>query len=217
MKTKSFISVLFIVFILAACTSSIIPVPTKTSVSLQTITPVPPTLTPTLWITPKVTATPRNIALSKKGEINSLIKQLHLGICPGSNLAIETPPPVDVPPPSKLEFTEIRTLPNPKSYYVSEIADNIDNSRQALIACEPDNCVDNVYVKDNKTGKAYKVYFGTMTWRPLQWLTWVNKDTFIVAQSSNPHYGLFVAINFDKQAYEYYGMASECLQSTPTP
>jgi hypothetical protein len=30
------------------------------------------------------------------------------------------------------------------------------------------------------------------------WLIWVNKDTFIVAQSSNPYYGKIVAINFTK-------------------
>jgi hypothetical protein len=215
-KIKNIVTVLLVAIILVSCAPATISIPTETAIPSQTFTPVPPTPTPTWWVTPAVTATPLNLVLSTKGEIDSVIEQLHYGICTGSNLAILTPPPIDVPPPSKLKFTEMETPPNQNSYYVSEVADNIDNSRQAFIACEPEKCVDNVYVKDNKTGKVFEIYFGAQTQRPLQWLAWVNKDTFIIAQSSNPHYGLFVAINFDKQQYEYYGMAYECLP-TPTP
>jgi len=213
---------ILVIIVLAGCTSgsptvSPTPVATKTAVPMLSFTPAPPTLTPTLWITPEITATPLNLVLSIQGEIDSLIEQLHPGLCLLPNLAIETPPPVDVPSPYELEFTQIETPPNPNSHYVSEIAINIDHSREAFIACEPEHCVDNVYVKDNETGEVYEVNFGAMPWRPLQWLIWVNEDTFIVAQSSNPHYGLFVAINFTRQEYEYFGMAYECLQVTPTP
>ena len=218
MKAKPIVAVLFVVFILVACSPATIPAPTETATPSQTSTPIPPSPTPTWWMIPAVTATPLNLALNNKGEIDSLIEQLHSGICTGNNLAILTPPPIDVPPPSKLKFTEINTPPNQYSHYVSAIADNIDNSLQAYIACEPEKCVDNVYVKNNKTGKVYEVYFGAQTTRPLQWLAWANKDTFIIAQSSNPHYGLFVAINFNKQEYVYYGMAMECWDTpTPTP
>ena len=77
--------------------------------------------------------------------------------------------------------------------------------------------MNNVYLKDNENGKVYEVYFGAMPRRPLESLIWVNKNTFMVAQSLNPYYELFVAISFDKQEYEYYGMTYECLQSTPAP
>ena len=218
MKAKSILSVLVVLCVLVACAPVTIPAPTETPVPTQTSSLIPPSPTPTWWLIPAVTATPLNLALSERGEIDSLIEQLHPGICTGNNLAILTPPPIDVPPPSKMEITEISLPPNPQSHYVSAIADNIDNSLQAYIACEPEKCVDYVYVKNNETGKVYKVDFGTLTYRPLQWLNWVNKDTFIVAQSSNPHYGLFAAINFNKQEYVYYGMAMECWDTpTPTP
>ncbi len=221
MKTNSIITATFVISVLVACTPVSPPAVTahaETATPSQTSTPILPSPTPTWWVTPRITATPLNLELSKKGEIDTLIEQLHPGICTGPNLAILTPPPIDVPPPAKIEITEINPPPNQYSHYVSEIAENIDHSLQAYIACDPEKCVDNVYVKENKTGKVYRVYFGTVTWRPIQWLTWANKDTFIAAQSSNPHYGLFVAINFNKREYVYYGMAMECWDTpTPTP
>jgi len=218
MKAKSIVSVLCVFYILAACTPKTIPAITETVTPSQTSTPIIPTPTPTWWLIPAVTATPLNLALSEKGEIDSLIEQLHPGICTGNNLAILTPPPIDVPAPSKLEITEVSTSPNQQTHYVSAIADNIDGSLQAFIACEPEKCEDYVYVKNIKTGTVYSVDFGTLTYRPLMWLIWVNKDTFIVAQSSNPHYGKIVAINFNAQEYVYYGMAGDCWYTpTPTP
>jgi hypothetical protein len=216
MKAELMVIGLIAIFMLAACTTATMPAPNETAISSQTPTSIPPSATPTFWVTPAITATPLNMALSERGEIDSLIEQLHPGICTGDNLALLTPPPIDVPPPTKLEITQVDTPPDPSSHYVSEIADNIDSSLQAFIACEPEKCVDSVYVKNNEIGKVYRVYFGGLTYRPLQWLTWVNKDTFIVAQSSNPHYGLFVAINFNKREYVYYGMARDCWD-TPTP
>lgn len=218
MKVESFIIGLVAVLLLVACSQATLIAPTETIIPLQTSRPIPPSLTPTWWVTPAVTATPLDLVISEKNEIDSLIEQLHPGICAGINLAILTPPPNDVPSPSKLQITEIGTPPNQQSHYVSAIADNIDHSLQAYIACEPKKCVDHVYVKNNDTGKVYQVDFGTLTYRPLMWLIWVNKDTFIIAQSSNPHYGKIVAINFDKQEYVYYGMAGECLiTQTPVP
>lgn len=216
MNAKLLVVVLFVVFILVACAPATTAVSTETVAPTQTSTPIFLSPIPNSWAISAVTATPLNLELENKGEIDSLIEQLHPGICTGINLAIFTPPPIDVPPPAKLEFTEIITPPDQQSHYLSEIADNIDNSLQAYIACDPNKCVDNIYVRNNKTKKVYKADFGTLPNRPLQWLIWVNRDTFIVAQSSNPHYGLFVAINFTKQEYVYYGMAMECWD-TPTP
>lgn len=205
---------LIIVCILGACVPATLHTPTDTAFPSQTS--IPPSSTPTWWMTPVITATPLNLILNEKDEIRLLIEQLHPSICTGYNLAILTPPSIEVPPPTTLEITEVVIFPDQYTHYVSAIADNIDNSLQAYIACEPEKCVDSVYVKDNDSGRVYKVYFGNIEYRPLQWLHWINKDTFIVAQSSNPHYGLFVAINFNKREYVYYGMAMECWD-TPTP
>ena len=210
------ITVLLAVFIVVACAPAAIPVSTETALPTTTFTPVTPTPTPTWWVTPAVTATPLDLTLTTKGKIDSIIEQLHPGICTGINLAALTPPPRDVPPPPALTLTEIEVSPNPESHYVSEIADNLDKSRQAFIACDPEKCVDVLYIKESKTGKVYEINFGIMPWRPIQWLTWINKDALVVAQSSNPHYGLMAIIDFNKQEYVYYGMAMECWES-PTP
>ena len=205
---------------MVACAPVNTAVPTTITTLPQTATSISPTPTATWWMTPAITATPLNIVLAKDTEIRNVIMQLHPTLCAGANLAIETPPPQDVPAPYPLKFVEVNDPPDPNSYYFEEIADNSDNSRRAFIACKPEKCQDDVYVKDNQTDTVYKIGFGAMSWRPIQWLTWINKDTLLFTQSSNPHYGLIVAINVDKQEYQYYGMASDeyqCVSSTPTP
>jgi len=216
MKLRIVIAVLCFSFILGSCTLMTRVISTEVTVPTQN----PPSIMPTVtwWVTPQITATPISVTLNENIKIDDVIKQLHPGICTSFNLAIETPQPVDVPPPYTLKFIEVNEQPNPNLYYYEEIADNIDKSRQAFIACKPESCQDKVYVKENKTGKVYEIDFGAMTWRPIQWLTWINNDTLVFAQSSNPHYGLIVAVNLDKKEYQYYGMATdECLQNTITP
>lgn len=213
MKAKEFFVVLFSV-ILAACT----PTPTSTL----------PVSTSTLarWIvlnttaTPEITATPMNLPLSEKDEIPSLIEKMHPNVCMQDNLAILTPPPQNKPTPPKLKFTEIDLPPNHESHYIRAIADNIDQSLQAYIACVPGQCVDNIYVKNNKTGKTYEVYFGAApipNLLPLENLLWLNKDTFFVGQiypdDQDVEFGsvvLGVAINVTKQEYVYYGIGVRC-------
>jgi hypothetical protein len=165
-------------------------------------------------------ATPLNLSTSNNGEIDAIIKNLHPEICGGNggNLALLTPPSNIVSPPP-LELTEIKKLPEPSPDYVNELADNIDKSLTAVIGCQPENC-GNLYVKNNKTDKIYKMNFGAMDVIPLVWLQWVNKDTVLVAQvaedSSHMRYELIVAINVEKQNYEYYSFTSRCI-STPIP
>src|SRR5688500_12391693 len=123
MKAESSIIGLGVVLILVACVPATLSVPTETAPPSPTSTLIPPSPTPTWWMTPAITATPLNLALSEKGEIDSLIEQLHPGICTGNNLAILTPPPMDVPLPTELEITEVNTPPDQYSHYVSAIAD----------------------------------------------------------------------------------------------
>jgi hypothetical protein len=113
-----------------------------------------------------------------------------------------------------LKFTEISALPEPSPDYINERADNIDKSRTAFAIGEL-GAVGNLYVEDNNTGKVYKINFGADDSRPLDWLQWINKDTFTVAQQGHSA-SQIVAINVEKQKYEYYGMTSGC-PSTPIP
>ena len=140
MKAKSIIIDLGVTLILVACAPATLPVSTETATPSPTSTLISPSPTPTWWMTPAITATPLNLVLSEKGEIDELIEQLHPGICTGNNLAILTPPPMDVPP-TKLEITEVAIPPDQYSHYVSAIADNIDSSLQAYIACKPESAL----------------------------------------------------------------------------
>jgi hypothetical protein len=215
---------LVMIIILAACqsvTPAPVPIenpspttmPALTSTLLPSITPSP---TATWWMTPEITATPLNATIHTNKEMVSVIKSLHPDECIGPNDLKLTSG--DVPVPSPVKLIEVDQLPDPNIYYVEEIAVNIDSSRQAVVACMPDKCVDNVYVKDNKTDKVYEIDWGRMPWRPIQRLIWINEDILMFGQSSNPHYGAIIAINFAKKEYQYFGMASDgCSQSTPTP
>lgn len=219
MKTVNFVPVLLVTFSLAACAPATQVIPSETVTPSQAFTPIPPTPTPTWWMTPEITATPLDLVLDTNTNIRDVIMQLHPDMMAGMNIAILTPPPRDVPP-SPLEIIEVNDPPDPNSYYFEEIADNIDNSRRAFVACKPDKCVDNLYIRDNQTGRVYVIDFGAMTWRPIIWLSWINKDTLIFGQSSSPHYARILAIDFPRKVYQYYGMACDqyqCPQSTPTP
>jgi len=215
------LAAIFIVWSLAACTQATISAPAETVALVQTATLTqtisPVCGIPTVRITPKVTATPQNFSLIEADEVSTLIAQFHPGVCAGLNLAHQTPAPADYMLPAKLTFTEVDALPDPNAWIIREIASNLDDSRQALISCQPDHCVDTIYIRDNDTGQVHIVDFNAMGWRPIQWLIWLNQDTFLVAQSANPHHGLFVAINVRTQSYEYYGLASDCVPSNLTP
>jgi len=112
----------------------------------------------------------------------------------------------------RLEFTEITTLPDPNPNYVNERADNADKSRTAYyLGHEPGNS-GNIYIKNNNNGKIYEIYSGSTF---DDWLQWVNSDTFIAAQQGHVWINI-VAINVEKQQFEYFGMISGC-PPTSTP
>ena len=116
---------------------------------------------------------------------------------------------------SRLTFTEIAALPKPNPDYINAHADNIDKSRTAFAGCQPRDC-SKLYVRDNENSKSYEIMFGATTDRPLDYLQWIDKDTVIVAQQGHL-WTLFVAINIDKQQFEYYGMTPGCPIASPTP
>jgi hypothetical protein len=121
---------------------------------------------------------------------------------------------------TELEFIEVDIQPDPKVYWVSEIADNIDKSRQAFVACDPDFCQDKIYGKDEETEKVYKIdWEWRLSYRPIQWITWINNDTLAFFQSSNPDQGSIIVVNVDKREYLYAGIVFPdyfCTTSTPT-
>jgi hypothetical protein len=224
MKIENISTVLLVAFILASYAPVAIPALTETATSSQTFAPIPSaSITPTLETAPKITATPLNLPLSQKDEIPFLIEKMYPNekiyphVCVGDNPAILTPPPQSTLTPPNLKITEL-SLSEQQLLDRIEIADNIDHSLRAYLACIYTNCND-LYVQNNKTGRVYKVDFGARTDFWLQGLFWVNKDTFLVAQhTSNMQYTLSVAINFNKQEYVYYGLATDCWSTQiPTP
>ena len=219
MKTKLIFSVLFGVTILLACAQKTIPAPIETAIPSLTSTPVLQTSTPTIeWA---IYATPLNLSYdTNNDEIISIIDNVFPGNCikDRQNLLKVNPtviaqfePGSSVPP---LMFFEISALPEPSPNYYNERADNIDNSLTALIICQIGDC-SKIYIKNNELGDLYKVDFGAGTDRPLGYLHWINKNTFVVVQEFHAM-AKIAAINVDKQQFEYYGFAGGCPR-TPMP
>ena len=215
MKIKNVVTTLLVSFILVSCVSVVKIIPTETLAPSQTSTPISPSLTPTPTITWMIKATPLNSPSSKHEQIVSILDQLRPYVCirDGYDLLILTPTPIEMHVPL-LRFTEITALPEPKPGYINERADNIDKSRTAITGCQPGDC-SKLYIVDNKIGKLYEVNFGATTDRPLDWLQWINKDTVTVTQQGHLWINM-VAINVEKQHFEYYGMSTGC-PLTPTP
>jgi hypothetical protein len=201
---------------LVACAPKTIPTSTETAIPSLTYTSNSPSPTPTFeWI---MVATPLNLSYSTSDEIVLVIDELFPGNCIKNwgNLLTVNPTPIEPPMQvSSLVFTEISAFPEPNPNYFNERADNIDNSRTAVVGCQPRDC-SKLYVKDNKLGKFYEIKFGATTDRPLGYLHWINKDTIVVVQEGHL-WTLIVAINVDKQKFEYYGMTPGCPRASPTP
>ncbi|BCY16491.1 hypothetical protein hrd7_03400 [Leptolinea sp. HRD-7] len=182
-----------------------------TAPQLTTNTPASPQIsTQEELITSRVTATPQNFDLQNDDEITEFVRKSHPGMCPAINL-VENPEPDFMPPPPAVTVSEVAAFPDTRSFDVSEMADNSDGTLRAVIACEGERCVDNIYVKNQKTGKVYIVNFGAEQGRPLQWLVWLNRDTFLIIQSLSPHTGLVAAIDFTQRKFVHYGMGFECM------
>jgi len=212
--------------LIVACQSSVL-ASTATEVfssiekSTFTMTLLPtstPTQMPAVLITPIITATPFNAIINADADVDQLIGKIFPGLCIGFNFAEF--PSVDLQP-SKLEFIEADVQPDPKLYWVSEIADSADKSRQAFVACKPEFCQDKIYVKNANTGKVFEINWDArMPWRPIQWITWINSDILTFFQSSNPDHGLIIAVNVDKREVLYESVVFPdyvCSTSTLTP
>ncbi len=179
------------------------------------VTPVPALLTPTPTITWFITATPLNISSSNPDEIVSIIDQLHPYLCIRNreNLAILTPPPIDVPPPH-ITFTEVTVLPDPQPRYGNVRVDNIDGTRTAFAIPQPYH-VDSLYITDNKTGDLFQVNLGASPFLGFDWMQWFNKDTLFLAQQGH-FLTTIMAIDVEKRQFVYFGYYHDC-PSTPTP
>ena len=215
MKAKCFFAVLVGIMILVACAPKSIPAPTETATPFPTSTPVPQTSTPTVeWLQ---VATPLDLSYNTSDEIISIMDEVYPGNCikERKNLLTANPTPVEsaaqIP---SLTFTEITTLPEPKPNSYNERADNIDDSRTAIVSCQPGDC-SKIYITDNTTKKSYEIRMGGWS-GPYWYLHWINKDTVTFVQEGH-FMSLVVAINVDKQQFEYYGNIPGCPNTTATP
>lgn len=163
MKNSAILVVwIFMGIILVACLpSEAVPVRTQISLPTETRTPtskslITDTLIPTAikLITPDITATPITAIVNSDDDMESLIRQIYPEFpCIGYNYAKES----SEKPPPKLDFVEVDIQPDSKLHWISEIAENANNSRQAFVACEPELCQDKIYVKDFKSNKVFEI------------------------------------------------------------
>lgn len=219
MKTRLIFAVLFGMSVLIACAQKITPTPTETATPSLTSTLVLQTSTPTVeWL---IYATPLNLSYdTDNDEIISIIDKVFPGNCvkDRENLLKANPTPIEsAAQVSPLTFVEVTTLPAPNPDYFNERADNIDGSRTALavfVQCQPRNC-SKIYVTDNTTKKSYEIKMGGWS-GPFGHLHWINKDIVVIVQEGH-FMSLVVAINVDKQQFEYYGNIFGCPYATATP
>lgn len=179
--------------------------------------PSTPSPTSTMWTTPQVTATPIYLSFSDTGDkLESMIGRMYYELCIGQNEVGSS----DDWNSSSLKFIETDIQPDLNKYWVSEIANNLDNSLEAFVACEPNSCSNQIYIKNNKTGEVFEVDWKLKdSWLPIQKVIWINYDTFMFFQSLDSTHGQIVAINFDKKEYRYSATAypkSNCPIATPT-
>jgi hypothetical protein len=219
MKTRLIFSVLFGVPILIACAQNTTPVSIETVAPSLTSTPVLQTSTPTVeWA---IYATPLNLSYdTDNDEIISIIDNVFPGNCikDRKNLLKANPTPIEYAAQvSPLTFIEASSLPAPIPNYYNERADNIDGSRTAfavIVECQPRKC-SKIYVTDNTIKRSYEIKMGGWS-GPFGHLHWINRDTVTIVQEGH-FMSLVVAINVDKQEFEYYGNISGCPMPTPTP
>ena len=213
MKNTVIAVCLGMVVILAACQSSSTGTPVSTLPSTANLASSTPFPTATEWVTPQITATPF-YGYGDGVRDAELWASYHF--CVGQN-EVGSSGDWDS---SLLKFIEVNIQPDPNKLWVSEIADNLDNSFRAFVACEPDLCNNQIYVKDNKTGKVYDIDWKLKsTWRSIQQVQWVNYSTFVFYQALDLAHGQVVAINFDTKEYIYSAVAypkSNCPIATPT-
>lgn len=198
--------------------------PTKLSVSTLTPSPKPtntftvPTATYKI-MTPVITATPFSETIEIEDDIERLVRRLYTwwSPCIGYNYAKES----SEMPSWELEFIDVDIQPDPQLYWVGEVADNLDGSRQAFVACSPDLCQPKIYVADNETEKVYEINWGArQPHRPISQVVWLNRSVLAFYQSVNPERAQISVVDFDEKEYLYGALIFPdyfCSTSTPTP
>ena len=186
----------------------------------MTFTPSPTKMvTPTArtWPTPKVTATALTATINTDGELESLIEQIYpfcIGQLNDANSSA-------LYAPSHLQFIKSEILLDPEKIWISEVADNLDDTLQAFVACEVELCHPQIYVRKSATGEVYEIDWEfRMPWRPINQIIWINNDLLAFYQSANPYAGTIKVISFSKKEYLFSAMVfpdEYCLMPTAYP
>ena len=217
----SVVPCLVFLIILGACqstasvllsTETLLPIETATATLVPAVIDTP-TPTATVMITPMITATPIVARIDSIADLDHLIHEIYSYPCIGFNFAEF--PSADLQP-SRLEFIDTNIQPDSKLYWVSEIADNVDHSRQAFVACDPTLCQDKIYVKVFNTTEEYEINWDArLPWRPIQDVTWINNNILAFFQSANPDHGLIVAVDVDRRKILYEAVVFPDYYCTP--
>lgn len=200
------------ILVLVACARETQAIHEPSATALQTSKSMLPTSTPS----PKINwflVTPLNETYTSSDGLISIIKQLLPELCTSQNLLLLTPMPAELANQAPLlKFTELGELPAPIPQYFLQRADNPNKSRTVYYLGHQPGEPGKIYFTENTAGKIYEIYSGRTFDELLQW---INNDTFIAAQQGQAWINV-VAINVEKQQFEYFGMAYNC-SATPTP
>ena len=170
-------------------------------------------------ITPLLTATPI-ASVDIEEDLDHLVRHLYTwwSSCIGYNFAKETSGNTVL---GDLEFVEVNLEPDAQKYWVSEIADNVDESRRAFVLCDPAFCQDKIYFVENGTKKVYEISWeARMPWRSIDTITWIDNDILAFHQSISPERSQVVVIDVSEEKYLYYALIFPdyfCSTATSTP
>ena len=76
------------------------------------------------------------------------------------------------------------------------IVSNGNNTRRAFMACDQNNCQDELFIDDFLIGCTYHLQSAQfMPWRPFSDIVWVTDDIVVFDQWSQPHYGIHYMVD----------------------
>jgi hypothetical protein len=168
-----------------------------------------------VWITPIVTATPV-LSAPETSEVEGLMARMYYEFCVGQNeVGLST-----TWDSSNLRLVESGMQPDSSKYWISEIADNVENTREAFVACKPESCQNQIYIKDNRLNKVYEIDWSRKTLGlPIQKMLWINNDILTFVQTSDSTHRQIIMIDVLRQKYLFSAVIypkSNCPIATPT-
>ena len=107
-------------------------------------------------------------------------------------------------------FTE--TVIAPEENWRSNYVTNTGGTYRAFTVCGLDSCQERILIENLDTEQIYEFGFSArMNWRPISHLRWLDDNTLLFDQWSQPHYGFEFAVDVqDQRLVLYVLITDEC-------